>query len=193
MVAWSQMNSVRQIRRALTMLLLLCYVMTAVHLLWTTLAILKLALPRKTYSHVSKKFVHWFLIIFVWTYERNKGYRTIVTGDVTPEDESALLLSNHPGQDWAPLYSIALRTGLLGCVVPIVKSSLMMIPGFGWSMYLAGSIFLTRKYEKDKLYIQNMMRQLKEDNVPFHIWLFAEGHRFTKKGHESGVQFAKSR
>jgi len=172
---------------------ILAYVITVVNLLWSTLIVLWCVLPRKRYAHLSKKFVKWFLVLFVWAYERKTGYRTVMTGDRIPDRESALLIINHPGQDWAPLYSLALRSGMLGYVLPVVKSSLMMIPGFGWAMYLAGSIFLSRKFKRDKIYLQNMMQTLKEDDVPYHIWLFAEGHRFTEKGHREGVAFAKSR
>ena len=175
--------------------ILLAYVLISVNLLWSTLAILYLILPRKQYAHLSKKFVHYFLILFVWFYERRTGYRTVLTGDLADikKKESAFLIINHPGQDWAPLYSMALRMDMLGYVMPIVKSSIRMIPGFGWAMHLAGSLFLTRKWEKDRKYLKHMMGMLREDKVPFHLWLFAEGHRFTKKHYEAGVKFAKSR
>ena len=88
---------------------------------------------------------------------------------------------------------MALRMDMLGYVMPIVKSSIRMIPGFGWAMHMAGSLFLTRKWEKDRKYLKHMMGTLREDKVPFHLWLFAEGHRFTKKHYEAGVKFAKSR
>lgn len=172
---------------------ILSYVMSAVNLLWMTLVALFCVLPRKTYAHVSKKFVKWFLILFVWSYERKKGYRTVMTGDQMPDKESALLIVNHPGQDWAPLYSVALRNGMLGYVTPIVKASLQMIPGFGWAMYMAGSLFLTRKWKQDQAYLKHMMERLRDDAVPFHIWLFPEGHRYTQKGYEDGVAFAQSR
>jgi len=174
--------------------MLFSYVFLCVNMLWSTLAILRCVLPRKLYANVSKRLVKWFLILFVWAYERNAGYRTVLTGDLDGlRRESAMIIANHPGQDWAPLYSFALSNDMLGHVLPIVKKSLQWIPGFGWAMYLAGVIFLSRKFKQDKMYIETMMKCLREDDVPFHIWLFAEGHRFTKKGYEAGVQFAKSR
>jgi hypothetical protein len=52
---------------------------------------------------------------------------------------------------------------------------------------------LTRKWDKDRKYLKHMMGTLRTDKVPFHLWLFAEGHRYTKKHYEAGVTFAKSR
>ena len=127
--------------------IILSYVMISVNLLWSTLAILYLILPRRTYAHLSKQFVHYFLILFVWYYERRKGYRTTITGDVgNIKKESAFLIINHPGQDWAPLYSMALRMDMLGYVMPIVKSSIRMIPGFGWAMHMAVRLSLSLSF-----------------------------------------------
>ena len=59
--------------------ILLAYVLISVNLLWSTLAILYFFAT--SYAHLSKKFVHYFLILFVW-FTGRAGYRTVLTGDL---------------------------------------------------------------------------------------------------------------
>lgn len=102
------------------------------------------------------------------------------TGDRLPLRENALVIANHNCYlDWLLLFSLAKRKGRLGCCKFFAKDAVKYIPGMGWGLVLADSIFLKRDWMRDQGTIEKTFRRIKEHDLPMWIISFPEGTRLT--------------
>jgi 1-acyl-sn-glycerol-3-phosphate acyltransferase len=169
------------LKRSLFIALYMGYFVLAINLGCVLLVIAKLCCPRKVYIKFARDIQHLYLSQFVYMYERNASLKTFVYGDAIPEAESALVLPNHVNQDWAPLYSLALRKKMLGSVKTVMKNAIKFIPGFGVAMYLMNWLFLKRNWQGDKQYLKGKLEQFNTDGLPLWLWCFPEGTRMCTK------------
>jgi hypothetical protein len=77
--------------------------------------------------------------------------RIIVTGDVLPAHESAIVVSNHV--EWTDFYMIqelAIRAGMLSRCRWFAKSQLKWVPFLGWGLWAMGMPLVSRQWTHDK-------------------------------------------
>jgi len=92
----------------------------------------------------------------VWThiqhiFTRSNGARILVTGDPLPQNESAIVLSNHV--EWSDFYMIqelALRANMLGRCRWFAKKELKWVPFLGWGLWAMGMPLVSRKWMQDE-------------------------------------------
>eukprot|EP01128_Nolandella_sp_AFSM9_P010961 TRINITY_DN7677_c0_g1_i1.p1 TRINITY_DN7677_c0_g1~~TRINITY_DN7677_c0_g1_i1.p1 ORF type:complete len:373 (-),score=71.49 TRINITY_DN7677_c0_g1_i1:97-1215(-) len=119
----------------------------------------------------------WFTFMAVLI-EKVMGTRLVVTGDSLNQykNDRALVISNHRTRlDWMFLWSFFLREGRLQNLKIVMKSMLKKLLPFGWPMQSAAFIFLNRKWEEDKEYLQDYMEFLHQQDYPAQVLLFPEG------------------
>ena len=182
-----------------------CMVAICVYLMLSQIAaqaLLLVGLPflsRRAYNRLAQYVQGMYLKAFVQLYERNANLKIYVSGDAVDKrgsaKDSALVVINHAAAhgDWAPLYSLAARAGLLGAVKTVAKASLIWAFPFGTGMWLMNWPLLKRKWQTDKGYLERKLRRYGEDGGNLQLWLFPEGTRWTKAKHAEAVSFAKER
>jgi 1-acyl-sn-glycerol-3-phosphate acyltransferase len=70
---------------------------------------------------------------------------------------------------------------MLGCCNFFAKDSIKYVPGFGWGIYLKGSVMLKRKWADDEENIKRTFQKIHENKLPYWLISHPEGHRITKK------------
>jgi 1-acyl-sn-glycerol-3-phosphate acyltransferase len=182
-----------KLKAVLIMLALAGWLTVSASLASLILLVAKLILPRGLFITVCRRVQAAYLAPFVYMIERHSNLVIRQTGDAIPPNESALILPNHLNQDWAPLYSLALRCQMLGGIRCVLKDMYKFIPGFGLSMMMSDFLFLRRKWDVDQRYLLSKLEAFRKDQLPLHLWIFPEGTRFTREKHEEGQVFAKAR
>ncbi|KDO33603.1 hypothetical protein SPRG_19232 [Saprolegnia parasitica CBS 223.65] len=90
--------------------------------------------------------------------------------------ERAIWLSNHRTRlDWMLLWSFGLRIHALHQLKIILKASLKDIPVFGWAMQMFQFIFLTRHWQNDQAYLNDVLEHLTTTAPNASYLLFPEG------------------
>jgi len=139
----------------------------------------------KSQKHVTKYaniLAHFYWEVFPWMLEKWAGYDIYFSGDEIPNYESALVISNHRSFcDWSFVFCLAFRKGMLGCCNFFAKDSIKYVPGFGWGIWLKGSVMLKRKWADDEENIKQTFQKIHDYKLPFWLISHPEGHRLTKK------------
>lgn len=118
--------------------------------LLTLLLVYSFLFPTLTYNLAS------LIAASVWThiqhiFTRTNGARILVTGDPLPQNESAIVLSNHV--EWSDFYMIqelALRANMLGRCRWFAKKELKWVPFLGWGLWAMGMPLVSRKWMQDE-------------------------------------------
>jgi len=152
-----------------------------------------LPFSKRKYLQLAAWFQEKYLAMFVFLLERHKNLKLEFTGDPYKQKESCLLIANHQNQDWAPLYSLAWRQGMIGYVRTMLKDVNKWIPGFGWGMYLNYWPFLKRSWDQDSTYLANLFRIYKDNDLPLVLWLFPEGTRMTPSKLKASQDYCKEK
>ena len=104
------------------------------------------------------------------------GVRFVVTGTPLPSDAHVVIMNHRTRLDWALLWPVARRAGVLHAVRIALKASLRMVPFGGYAMQLGRFLFLHRKYEIDAPYIGPMLRVMAGEPTEYYSFLiFPEG------------------
>lgn len=135
---------------------------------------------------------HSFLSMMPLFVEHCGGVELAVYGD-TPKAEAALVLSNHLGHDWGPMYLLAGRIGTLGYIRTVIKQVVQYIPGLGQAMWLGYWPFVSRSYDTDKVRLTSLFGAIAKAGVPMQTWLFPEGTRRTPAKLKSSQEYAKTK
>jgi 1-acyl-sn-glycerol-3-phosphate acyltransferase len=136
-------------RAAIHVLIFVAHLSIANTLL-TLLLVYSFIFPTLTYNLAS------LIAASVWThiqhiFTRSNGARILVTGDPLPQNESAIVLSNHV--EWSDFYMIqelALRANMLGRCRWFAKKELKWVPFLGWGLWAMGMPLVSRKWMQDK-------------------------------------------
>jgi 1-acyl-sn-glycerol-3-phosphate acyltransferase len=182
-----------RLKAVLVMMALASWLTVSVSVGSVFLLLAKLILPRRIFITLCRRVQASYLAPFVYLIERHSNLVIRQTGDLIPQNESALILPNHLNQDWAPLYSFALRCQMLGGIRCVLKDIYKYIPGFGLSMMMIEFLFLKRKWDVDQRYLASKLESFRQDHLPLHLWIFPEGTRFTRQKHDEGETFARER
>jgi 1-acyl-sn-glycerol-3-phosphate acyltransferase len=119
-----------------------------------------------------------FLVAFVWQVEHLIGVKVRVTGEM-PRAEPALVLPNHQGHDWAPMYSVAYRIGTIGLVRTVIKKAVKHVPGIGWFLSMTYWPFVSRDFARDEVALKRLFGKYEAARLPVQVWLYAEGTRMS--------------
>jgi len=122
------------------------------------------------------------------------GTKIIITGDEVPKGkkERTLIITNHRTRlDWMFLWGFFLREGRLRNLKIVMKDMLKRVPGFGWPMQTATFIFLARDFEKDKPYVDRVLKYLGSLKYPVQLLFFPEGTDKTASTTKRSDEFAK--
>ncbi|KAI7856814.1 acyltransferase-domain-containing protein [Circinella umbellata] len=113
-------------------------------------------------------------------FEKRQKARITYSGDIIPQNESAIVISNHRSwTDFYLLHSVAIRRNMLSNCKYFVKDSIKWLPFFGWGMWLADFLFVRRDWMRDQRKIEATFSNIKRLKTPVWIMSFAEGTRFT--------------
>ncbi|KAK4293799.1 hypothetical protein Pmani_033523 [Petrolisthes manimaculis] len=108
--------------------------------------------------------------------------------------EHALIIMNHTFEvDWLMGWMVADTSGTLGSAKVFVKKMMQYVPTIGWAWRLSDTIFLNRKWEKDKTIMEDQIKEFFDYPYPVWMLLFAEGTRFTPAKHKASMEFARKR
>merc|ERR1712000_11480 len=146
------------------------------------------------YNKILLSYAGWWFIWVSTFLEYVNGTKIIITGDKVPNNEPALLISNHPSEvDWLWFWCIALRKGMAGVTRVLIKKMMLYIPGLGWAMDCANFVFLSRNWERDQHQIRHSIDLFRApDGYPFWLFIFPEGTDFSKRKHQKSLKYAKS-
>lgn len=132
------------------------------------------------YSRKASSFLFgMWLALWPFLFEKVNGTKLFFSGDIVPERERALLISNHRTEvDWMYLWNLALRKGCLGHIKYILKSSLMKMPVLGWGFHALEFIAVERKWETDEPILRDVLSTFKNHQDPLWLVVFPEGTDF---------------
>jgi lysocardiolipin and lysophospholipid acyltransferase len=125
--------------------------------------------------------------------ERVGGVNFFFSGDCKREGESKILvICNHRTRlDWMFLWSFFARLGLLGSLKIILKAELKLLPFAGWCMQCVPFVFLVRKWEQDKSYLETILPYIcKQD---FCMLIFPEGTDLSESNVAKSHEWSKKR
>jgi len=108
--------------------------------------------------------------------------------------ENAFVISNHQWVfDWSVLFSVGLRKGMSGAGRFFSKKSVFYIPGLGLGVWMSGSVFLERNWEKDRASIDKAFRRLRTLTPPHPLWMitFPESTRITPEKRALSHDYAR--
>ena len=83
--------------------------------------------------------------------------------------------------------------GCLGILKAFQKLETRLLPIVGWNFWFTENIFLRRDAKRDITAIQVGMKTLIQSKLPFWLFLYAEGSRFTKGKHSASEEMAKEK
>jgi lysophosphatidic acid acyltransferase/lysophosphatidylinositol acyltransferase len=99
-------------------------------------------------------------------------------GDKIPEEESALLISNHLGAEFVHFFQLAYRAKMIHALRFVQKDALKWVP-INWTCYLHEHVFVKRGTASSRKESTRQMRDalcsFGEDRVPVWMVIFPEG------------------
>ncbi|XP_026551418.1 lysocardiolipin acyltransferase 1 [Pseudonaja textilis] len=120
------------------------------------------------------------------------GSKVVITGDgFIPGERSVIIMNHRTRMDWMFLWSCLLRYSYLRLEKICLKSTLKVIPGFGWAMQVAAFIFIQRKWEEDKHHFGNMLDYFCDIHEPLQLLIFPEGTDLTDETKARSDTFAE--
>jgi lysocardiolipin and lysophospholipid acyltransferase len=112
--------------------------------------------------------------------ERFNRTRVVVSGDVVPARENALLVVNHQQMpDITTIMAFARSKRRLGDLKFFVKRAIKWCPGIGWGMQFLACPFVRRDWDRDREAIARTFSTLVDERIPMWLVSFVEGTRLT--------------
>ncbi|CAD6587028.1 MAG: hypothetical protein TREMPRED_004628 [Tremellales sp. Tagirdzhanova-0007] len=114
-----------------------------------------------------------------WEDDLHAGEVLTISGDVIPEGESAVIISNHLAySDYYLVQALAVRAGMLGrCRYFVRKELVWTIPIFGFAFWAIGMILVSRNWTDDAALIEEAFSRIKKNKHDAWIVLYPEGTR----------------
>jgi len=134
----------------------------------------------------------WYILQFM--FEKVRHGKITFSGDLLPNDESAIVLPNHRSYvDFYLVHSVGLRKKQLPNLKYFLKDSLKYLPAFGWGMYFMKMIFVKRDWTSDKKKIEETFAQIKSLTNNYWIVSYLEGSRITPEKIKACQEFSKKK
>lgn len=137
-----------------------------------------LALPRAVGRRISAalfRLCGYVLFLFADTFS---NVELVFYGDPIPEEESALVISNHLGAEFVHFFQLAYRAKMIHALRFVQKDALKWVP-INWTCYLHEHVFVKRGTANSRKESTRMMREalcsFGEDKIPVWMVIFPEG------------------
>lgn len=131
---------------------------------------------------------NWIQVIF----EVFNGGVISISGDVLPQGESAIVISNHVSwTDFYMIQALAIRAGMLGRCRWFAKIELRWVPLLGWGIWAMGMPMVSRKWLKDKRELDRVFAGVTVRKWPTWLISFSEATRYTPKKYEETTTWCK--
>jgi lysocardiolipin and lysophospholipid acyltransferase len=134
-------------------------------------------LPRRLGRQLSA-FCFTFPAAVMAAFADNGNLEVVMYGDKIPDNESALIISNHLGAELVHFFQLAYRRRMLHAVRFVQKDVLKWIP-INWTCWLHEHIFIKRDTAKSRKDSAKQMREtlcsFAEDRIPVWMVVFPEG------------------
>lgn len=122
------------------------------------------------------------------------GVQPVLTGDVLPPKENALIVANHQQMpDIVVLMILAWSKSRLGDLKWFVKDPIKYVPGIGWGLQFLDCLFVKRNWDSDEGKIRRTFAKFLRDGIPLWLISFSEGTRLKPKKLAASQQFARER
>eukprot|EP01004_Peranema_trichophorum_P005411 NODE_4270_length_1196_cov_42.374651_g3768_i0.p1 GENE.NODE_4270_length_1196_cov_42.374651_g3768_i0~~NODE_4270_length_1196_cov_42.374651_g3768_i0.p1 ORF type:complete len:374 (+),score=32.26 NODE_4270_length_1196_cov_42.374651_g3768_i0:143-1123(+) len=120
------------------------------------------------------------------------GIKIFVGGDKITPGEKALIISNHRTRiDWMLLWCLFSRASWLSSLKIVLKRQLKSAPGFGWAMQFFLFVFLHRKWEDDKEYMEKVLKTSAYYKKNVSLLIFPEGTDLSNSNLEKSREYAQ--
>jgi len=145
-----------------------------------------------------REFQHYFekcwFFIPVYMMEYLFGMKIFVSGDPFPRDDRVLIFANHRSRlDWMFCWSFVFHVGSIKHLKIVLKDTLKYIPGFGWAMQLFLFLFLSRKWEKDQIYLEKQYTFFAQNKLPLQLLIFPEGTDLSPENQQRHREYSQSK
>ena len=161
--------------------------LTALLILSCLMLTIGLIMPVKFRSNIARIFCH---TLGFWLYPWFSGSTINIVGKENLPMDNYIAVSNHNSS----LETFVLVSLLRPCSV-VFRSSLILIPFFGWCLALSGTIAINRSKPRQAI-SQILSKGQKKLNRGYNLLLFPEGSRFPtdriKKLNRSAFKVAKA-
>jgi len=118
----------------------------------------------------------------------------VLTGDVVPPRENAVVVANHQQMpDITFLMDFARTKERLGDLKWFVKDPIKYVPGVGWGMLFLDCVFIKRRWTDDENTVARVFARIKRDRVPLWLVSFVEGTRLTPRSLAGSQGYAAER
>ncbi|KAK2629305.1 hypothetical protein QTJ16_000125 [Diplocarpon rosae] len=132
---------------------------------------------------------NWIQCIF----EVFNGGVITMSGDVVPQGESAIVVSNHVSwTDFYMIQALAIRAGMLGRCRWFAKIELRKVPLLGWGIWAMGMPMVSRQWTKDKRELDRVFAGITVRKWPTWLISFSEATRYTPKKAEAAREWCKA-
>eukprot|EP01125_Pyxidicula_operculata_P004981 TRINITY_DN1838_c0_g1_i4.p1 TRINITY_DN1838_c0_g1~~TRINITY_DN1838_c0_g1_i4.p1 ORF type:complete len:374 (-),score=59.72 TRINITY_DN1838_c0_g1_i4:11-1132(-) len=120
------------------------------------------------------------------------GTKIVVTGDNAVPGDNVFAISNHRCRlDWMFLWVFFLKEGRLQNMKIAMKDLLKKAIPFNWPMQTHNFLFLSRKWEEDRVYLHKIFNFFRSLKYPIQIVFFPEGTDKTPNTTQRSDKFAK--
>jgi 1-acyl-sn-glycerol-3-phosphate acyltransferase len=112
-----------------------------------------------TIYQVSSRLAYWIWKGVQNIFTRWNGARITTSGDELPQNESAIVVSNHVS--WTDFYMIqelAIRANMLPYCRWFAKQQLRWVPFLGWGLWAMGMPLVSRQWDKDRAEMQRVFK-----------------------------------
>ncbi|XP_071832771.1 lysocardiolipin acyltransferase 1-like [Apostichopus japonicus] len=117
--------------------------------------------------------------------------QVITSGDLLYPKERMLVIMNHRTMlDWLFFFQVLMHHTTVKTEKVILKRGPSIVPGFGWAMQMGNYIFLARKWEKDKPWLEECFKYYKNLSYGGQFLLFPEGTDFCEASKKRSNQYA---
>ncbi|KAG9235025.1 hypothetical protein BJ875DRAFT_284676 [Amylocarpus encephaloides] len=147
--------------------------------------------PNAVYNASSAvAFVNWNWIQCI--FEVFNGGKITISGDVLPEGESAIVISNHVSwTDFYMIQALAVRAGMLGRCRWFAKLELRWVPLLGWGIWAMGMPMVSRNWLQDKKELDRVFAGVVVKKWPTWLISFSEATRYTTEKYELARAWCK--
>eukprot|EP00850_Spirogloea_muscicola_P001134 SM000004S15004 [mRNA] locus=s4:761249:763216:+ [translate_table: standard] len=174
-------NAWRQLRAALWALLLVAT--SSIGLLAIAPAAYMVLRPLSIfwYRRLSCFFFGRWLSMWPFLFEKVNRTKVVFAGEDVVPGERVILICNHRTEvDWMYLWSLAKRKGRIGHIKYVLKSTVRMVPVFGWAFHTLEFLMLDRKWERDEATIRDHLATFVYPQDPLWLVIFPEGTDFRR-------------
>ncbi|KAJ3323425.1 hypothetical protein HDU76_013671 [Blyttiomyces sp. JEL0837] len=174
----------------------------------TALSILAFEIPSTPLYYISYTAYRYYIrqvqqifgtAVVIGTWIMCPGTTFVLSGekvafDALKTDLRSVVIANHQiYPDWFFIWALAWIGRRHGDLMIMLIKILKKLPIFGLAMQYFEFIFMTQKWEKDKLNVQRILGKMNNPKIPLWLLIFPEGTLNTPLNIQKSREFAKKR